>query len=100
MSVCCECCVLSGRSICDGLITRPENFYLLCCVVVCDLEASRLRRPWPALGCSATENKVVVPCGLITKVLKVFQILKIEIIFHGGRMARRDSGSRWNNTTW
>jgi len=23
MSVCCECCVLSGRGLCDGLITRP-----------------------------------------------------------------------------
>jgi hypothetical protein len=23
MSVSCECCVLSGRSLCDGLITRP-----------------------------------------------------------------------------
>ena len=24
MSVCCECCVLSGRGLCIGLITRPE----------------------------------------------------------------------------
>jgi hypothetical protein len=24
MSVSCECCVLSGRGLCDGLITRPE----------------------------------------------------------------------------
>jgi len=32
------CCVLSGRGICVGLITRPEDFYRLCCVVVCDLE--------------------------------------------------------------
>ena len=23
MFVCCECCVLSGRGLCDGLITRP-----------------------------------------------------------------------------
>ena len=27
--VCCECCVLSGRGLCDGLITRPEGFYRL-----------------------------------------------------------------------
>jgi len=27
MSVCCECCVSSGRGLCDGLITRPEEFY-------------------------------------------------------------------------
>jgi len=36
--VCCECCVLSGRGLCDELITRPEKSYRLCCVVVCDLE--------------------------------------------------------------
>ena len=24
MSVCCDCCVLSGRGLCDELITRPE----------------------------------------------------------------------------
>ena len=27
--VCCECCVLSGRGLCDELITRPEEFYRL-----------------------------------------------------------------------
>jgi hypothetical protein len=27
MSVCCECCVLSGRGLCDGLITRTEESY-------------------------------------------------------------------------
>ena len=25
ISVCCECCVLSGRGLCDELITRPEE---------------------------------------------------------------------------
>jgi len=38
MFVCCECCVLSGRGLCDELITRPEEFYRQWCVVVCDLE--------------------------------------------------------------
>jgi len=27
MFVCCECCVLSGRDLCDGLITGPEESY-------------------------------------------------------------------------
>ena len=56
MFVCCECCVLSGKGLCDGLVTRPEEFYRLWCVVVCDLETSRLRRSWPALGRSATKK--------------------------------------------
>jgi hypothetical protein len=34
MSVCCECCVLSGRGLCDGLITGPEESYRLWCVWV------------------------------------------------------------------
>ena len=38
MSVSCECCVLSGRGLCDELITRPEESYRLWCVVVCNLE--------------------------------------------------------------
>ena len=25
MFVCCECCVLSGRGLCDELISRPEE---------------------------------------------------------------------------
>ena len=38
MFVCCECCVLSGRGLCDELITRPKESYRLWSVVVCDLE--------------------------------------------------------------
>jgi len=39
MSVSFECCVLSGRGLCNELITRPEESYRLwCVVVVCDLE--------------------------------------------------------------
>ena len=40
MFVCCECCVLSGRGLCDGLITRLEESYRLWRVVVCDQENS------------------------------------------------------------
>jgi len=40
MSVCCKCCVLSGRGLCDEVITRPEEPYRLWCIVVCDLETS------------------------------------------------------------
>jgi hypothetical protein len=34
MDVCCECCVLSGRGLCDELVTRPEESYRKRCVVV------------------------------------------------------------------
>ena len=44
--VCFECRVLSGRGLCDELISRPEESYRLCCVVVCDLETSRMGAPY------------------------------------------------------
>jgi len=51
MFACCECCVFSGRGLCDELITRPEEFYRLWCVIVYDLETSLMRWPWPTGGC-------------------------------------------------
>jgi hypothetical protein len=45
MFVCCECCVLSCRGLCDELIIRPEQSYRLWCVVMCDLETSGMMRP-------------------------------------------------------
>ena len=50
MFVCFVCHVLSGRGLCDGLITRPEESYRLWCVIECDLETSWMKRPWPTGG--------------------------------------------------
>jgi hypothetical protein len=69
MSVCCECYALSGRGLCDGLITRPEESYRLWRVVVCDQETSKNEeakaRYWaventPTMGCNArkTNNNI------------------------------------------
>ena len=57
MFVCYECCVLSNRGLCDGLITRPEESYRPWCVVMCDLETSSMRRSWPALHRSTKRKK-------------------------------------------
>ena len=38
--------MLSGRGLCDELITRPEESYRLCCVVLRDLETSRMGDPY------------------------------------------------------
>ena len=37
--------MLSGRGLCDELITHPEESYRLWCVV-CDLETSRIGAPY------------------------------------------------------
>ena len=38
--------MLSDSGLCDELITRPEESYRLCCVVVCDLETSKMDAPY------------------------------------------------------
>jgi hypothetical protein len=60
MSVYYECCVLSGRGLCDQLITLRKESYRLWCVVVCDLETSRMRRSWPTGDCRV-KNKQTAP---------------------------------------
>jgi hypothetical protein len=57
MSVYCESCVLSGRGLCVELITRPEETYRLWCVVVCDLETSWMKMPWPTGGGGLSRQK-------------------------------------------
>ena len=47
MSVCCECCVFSGRGLCDEPIPRPGESYRLWCVSQCDqkkFQTSTLKR--------------------------------------------------------
>jgi hypothetical protein len=42
MFVSCECCVLSGRGLCDELVPRPDESYRVWCVSnVCDHETSK-----------------------------------------------------------
>jgi len=61
MSDSCECCVLSGSGLCQGLITRPEEPYRQWCVCVCVCECDRevyiMRRPWPTRGCRTIGEK-------------------------------------------
>ena len=64
MSDCCECCVLSGRVPRNELITRPEESYRMWCVIVRDLETSRIFRPGTTLDYSATEFIQGVPGGM------------------------------------
>jgi hypothetical protein len=78
MFVFCECCVLSGRGLCDGLITRPEEFYRLWRVVVCEQETSKKRRLKPATwlwkiqpkGCKAKKtNKHILHVSSLNSVV-------------------------------
>ena len=72
MFVCCECCVLSCRGLCDGLITRPEESYWLWHVVVVwsrNLENEEAKaRYWAVenattMGCNARKNNKQIFCN-------------------------------------
>ena len=60
------CCELSGRGLCDGLITRPGESYRLWRVVVCDLETSKEEAKSllkgceykPTMGCDAERERI------------------------------------------
>jgi hypothetical protein len=56
MFICYEYYVLSGRGLCDGSITHPQESYRLRCIVVSDPETLRLRS-MPASGRSAIGKK-------------------------------------------
>ena len=60
MFVCCECCVLSGRGLCDELITRPEESYRLWCVVVYDLENLKNEEAMTRIGSQRHSKKKTV----------------------------------------
>ena len=59
--------MLSGRGLCDELITRPEKSYRLWRVVVCDLETSKEEAKSPLKGC---EYKPTMVCDAERKKIK------------------------------
>jgi hypothetical protein len=60
MFVCCECCVLSGRGLCDERIIRPEESYRLWCVVVCDLENLKNEEAMGRIGSQRHRKKSAI----------------------------------------
>jgi hypothetical protein len=62
VSVSCECCVLSGRGLCVGLITRPEESYRMWCVWAwsSSLDNEEALAHWGLLGHKKTQNSVVI----------------------------------------
>ena len=57
MDVCLLCYVLSGRGLCDELITRPEKSYRLWCVVVCDVENLKNEEAITSVGSQSHRKK-------------------------------------------
>jgi len=77
---------LSGRGLCDELITRPEESYRLCCVVVCDLETSRMGAPYIYdISClRVKEGWIILPlvyCSLnVLESVNLATILQLTVV--------------------
>jgi hypothetical protein len=72
--------VLSGRGLCDGFITRPEESYRLWRVVVCDQETSKTRRLKPASGLWKIQPQWVVTPGKLTNKLKHISNIFVNLL--------------------
>ena len=82
--VCCECRVLSGRGLCDELITRPEESYRLRCVVVCDLETSRICTPYICIyifDFSSLRVKLQNCCGVLYYSMDVAVLRRVIVCY-------------------
>jgi hypothetical protein len=79
MSVSCECCVLSGRGLCVGLVPRPEESYRVWCVWSVIVKPRKMRRPRLPRGCRAIEKNSVLRCRKLLGVglynIKLWNIL-------------------------
>ena len=89
MFVCCECCVLSGRGLCDELITRPEESYRLWCVIVCDLENLKNEEAMTRVGsqrhrrkkntfveyCENAVSATISHCGEVDGIINYHELL-------------------------
>jgi len=111
---------LSGRGLCDELITRPEESYRLCCVVVCDLETSRIGAPYIHIYdiSSLRVNELievrkfllqfgsefsVFRCAIQILNIKIYSVITLRKersprVFEN-RLPRKISGSKWDMVT-
>ena len=58
--------MLSGRGLCDELITRPEESYRLWCVFVCDLENLKNKEAMTRVGSLRHRERKKSSFGKIT----------------------------------
>jgi len=76
MIVCCECCVFSGKGLCDELITRLEESYRLWCVVVCDLENLMNEEAMTRAGSQRHRKKIFTSIYILLS-KRQFQLLRL-----------------------
>ena len=71
----CECCVLSGRGLCVKLITCPEEYYRMWCVVVCDLENLKNEEVMTRVGSQRHRKKIPLQTWTVPEGSKRMRLL-------------------------
>jgi len=94
MFVCCDCCLLSGRGLCDGLITRPEKSYHSGATLCVIKKPRTLGGYSPLEGCKIqTHNGFSVSRKNIMYKNTVYSLKKT----HPFRITKKVSGLQLNN---
>jgi len=73
--------VLSGRSLCEELITLPEESYRLCSVVVCDLENLKNEEAMSRVGSQRHSTKKCNTNGIDRSTLPGIKVLFVIICY-------------------
>ena len=89
LSVCCECCVLSGRGLCVDLITHPEESYRVWCVELSVIVKPRQRGAPGAFGTAApmgvklsTQNRLILSyTSTFPRSLMAWWLIRIEYLY-------------------
>jgi hypothetical protein len=74
--------VLSGRGLCDELITRPEESYRLWCVVVCDLENLKNEEAMTRVGSQRHKKKIGTITICFKRILAYVSCAAGEVLRH------------------
>jgi len=83
MFVCCDYCVLSGRGLCDELITRPEEFYRLWCFVVFVLENFKNEEAMTRVGSQRHSKKKIVFLRISTSLhTDITRLIVNQVLFY------------------
>ena len=90
--------MLSGRGLCDELITRPEESYRLWCVVVCDLENLKNEEAMTRVGSQRHSKKKRsrkhIKDICIKANLNVKEEIKSNSIFFGSAFSMKNFSKR------
>jgi hypothetical protein len=78
VSLLCVSCVMSGRGLCDEMVTRPEEFYRLWPVIVRDQETSLYEE---TIACAGLQSQLLLLLLLLLLLIIIIIIITIIRVY-------------------